>query len=50
MELLNPLVNLSGTAVLNVYDGAAIRDTLAVNGAGGVQVSGQSRIQYARRF
>ena len=37
MELLNPLVNLSGTAVLNVYDGAAIRDTLAVNGAGGVQ-------------
>ena len=39
VELLNPLVNLSGTAVLNVYDGAAIRDTLAVNGAGGVQVS-----------
>lgn len=39
VELLNPLVNLSGTAVLNVYDGAAIRDTLVVNGAGGVQVS-----------
>lgn len=39
VELLNPLVNLSGTAVLNVYDGAAIRDTLAVNRAGGVQVS-----------
>ena len=39
VELLNPLVNLSGTAVLNVYDGAAIRDTLAVNGAGGVQLS-----------
>lgn len=39
VELLNPLVNLSGMAVLNVYDGAAIRDTLAVNGAGGVQVS-----------
>lgn len=37
--LLSPLVSLSGTAVLNVYDGAAIRDTLAVNGAGGVQVS-----------
>ena len=39
VELLNPLVNLRGTAVLNVYDGAAIRDTLAVNGAGGVQLS-----------
>ena len=37
--LLSPLVSLSGTAVLNVYDSAAIRDTLAVNGAGGVQVS-----------
>ena len=34
--LLSPLVSLSGAAVLNVYDGAALRDTLSLSTPGGV--------------
>ena len=37
--LLSPLVSLSGAAVLNVYDGAALRDTLSRSTPGGVQLS-----------
>lgn len=44
VELLNPLVNLRGTAVLNVYDGAAIRDTLSLSTPGGVQLSGSTEL------
>ena len=40
--LLSPLVGLSGAAVLNVYDGAAIRDTLSPSTPGGVQLSGST--------
>lgn len=42
--LLSPLVSLSGTAVLNVYDGAAIRDTLSRSTPGGVQLSGTAEL------
>ncbi len=38
--LLSPLVSVSGAAVLNVYDGAALRDTLSRSTPGGVQLSG----------
>lgn len=40
--LLSPLVSLSGAAVLNVYDGAALRDTLSRSTPGGVQLSGST--------
>ena len=40
--LLSPLVSLSGAAVLNVYDGAALRDTLSLSTPGGVQLSGST--------
>ena len=42
--LLSPLVSLSGAAVLNVYDGAAIRDTLSLSTPGGVQLSGTAEL------
>lgn len=42
--LLSPLVGLSGAAVLNVYDGAAIRDTLSPSTPGGVQLSGTAEL------
>ena len=42
--LLSPLVSLSGAAVLNVYDGAAIRDTLSPSTPGGVQLSGTAEL------
>lgn len=42
--LLSPLVGLSGAAVLNVYDGAAIRDTLSLSTPGGVQLSGTAEL------
>ena len=42
--LLSPLVSLSGAAVLNVYDGAALRDTLSRSTPGGVQLSGTAEL------
>ena len=42
--LLSPLVGLSGAAVLNVYDGAALRDTLSRSTPGGVQLSGTAEL------
>ena len=42
--LLSPLVSLSGAAVLNVYDGAALRDTLSLSTPGGVQLSGTAEL------
>lgn len=42
--LLSPLVSLSGAAVLNVYDGAALRDTLSLSTPGGVQLSGSTEL------
>ena len=42
--LLSPLVSLSGAAALNVYDGAAIRDTLSLSTPGGVQLSGTAEL------
>ena len=42
--LLSPLVGLSGAAVLNVYDGAALRDTLSPSTPGGVQLSGTAEL------
>ena len=44
MVLLSPLVSLSGAAVLNVYDGAALRDTLSRSTPGGVQLSGTAEL------
>lgn len=42
--LLSPLVSVSGAAVLNVYDGAALRDTLSLSTPGGVQLSGTAEL------
>ena len=42
--LLSPLVSLSGAAVLNVYDGTALRDTLSRSTPGGVQLSGTAEL------
>lgn len=42
--LLSPLVSMSGAAVLNVYDGAALRDTLSRSTPGGVQLSGTAEL------
>ena len=39
-DLLSPLIGLSGAAVLNIYNGAAIRDTLSSSTSGGVEMSG----------
>ena len=39
-DLLSPLIGLSGAAELNIYNGAAIRDTLSSSTSGGVEMSG----------
>ena len=38
VDLLNPLIGLSGSAKLNMYDGAAVKDSLSSGTPGGVQL------------
>ncbi len=37
-NLANPLINVGGPAVLNMYDGAAVKDSLSGGTSGGVQL------------
>ena len=42
VPLLNPLIGLSGSAKLNMYDGAAVKDSLSHSTPGGVQLMGSA--------
>ena len=42
VPLLNPLIGLSGSAKLNMYDGAAVKDSLSHSTPGGVQLLGSA--------
>ena len=42
VSLFSPLIHLSGSAKLNMYDGAAVKDSLSFNTPGGVQLSGST--------
>ena len=42
VDLLNPLIGLSGSAKLNMYDGAAVKDSLSSGTPGGVQLLGSA--------
>ena len=42
VALLSPLIGLSGSAKLNMYDGAAVKDSLSHSTPGGVQLLGSA--------